>query len=90
MDLDQLKSLFGTFIIPVWFAVFLVLGTLTVVFIFCWRTIANFAEAVYIKLRPKLETIFILRGWIAVRIILISYIVLRNVNPAPEFVYKAF
>ena len=70
--------------------IFLVLGAAIAIMTFIWDFALGKILGLCKRIKPIGETFFFRNFWLAVRVWFIFYIILRNVHPAPEFVYQAF
>ncbi len=90
MDLGQFMGLFGR---SSWIVLVLGFGGIGIFltgFLFVWDGLLEGLGFARNHLRYFMESFFAKQLWLAVKVILISYLILANINPAPVFVYQAF
>ena len=90
MDVDKFLGLFGNAAGTVLLLGFLGLGVFLAVFMFFWDSLVNGLSVLRGKCAGVIESSFVRQCWLAVKVLLILYFILININPAPEFMYQAF
>lgn len=90
MTFPQIQALFGPRFPVVGVAAFLGLGMVLALFFAVWTGISGAIEKVASKVRPAVESLFFRNSWMAGKLIVLYYVILKTSSSVPEFVYKAF